>query len=204
MTRFKPDADQLAYIRARAGRESDAQIGAALGLKRAQIAHIRARHGLAGIPGGRTNGVALRWTPEGLAQLHDLYIAKGLPADRVAEIIGDTTAGAVRRKAATCGWKRDPDLAHRNRWASRRGRQAEAPAPPPPPAAASAAASDAEIIARYLAERPPTQCPPGHAAGLTNLEIHTGFTARPESALPYREKHKRTASAGVKARERAA
>lgn len=190
MARFSPNARQVAYIRRYAGKFSDARMAEALGLKRAQVAHIRDARGIKGIPAG---GVVSFWTPERMEVLYRSYIVEGRPASEVARLIGDTNPEAVRKRAEEAKryqgdkWKRDPAYQLANRRANPPSRQRKETAYTPK--TRFMAGTDAELVADFLARQAITVCPTGYAAGLTSYEREIHAAPAPGSSI--REQHAR-------------
>lgn len=126
-------ADELEFVRTASLTMTDRQIADAMGWTIVKVKGVRRTNK---IPSGQVSP----WTPEKVAQLHDLYIVQGVSSGVVGPMLG-CSAAAVRIKAAKMNWVHDPKHANRNRGisvrasaAARRGRVRRAAAVTPPPA----------------------------------------------------------------------
>lgn len=92
-------ADDVAKLREAAKTMSDPQTGALLGWPTWKVQYVRAKEGVEAYQDGF-------WNEARTQQVHRLYILNGVSSEAVGAQLG-CSGMAVRRRAATMGWKRD-------------------------------------------------------------------------------------------------
>lgn len=200
-------AEQLSYIRDRAGKDTDEAIGEHLGFHPRKVAYIRHDNQIK----GRTPGVNRRSEVylAKLAYVKAHYVDLGQSATEVAKALG-ADPKTIRKIAFRQGWTRRREFRNINqalgqarRWEEARAAEAAKPktiiVPP----------TDAELIAAALKAGKLTILPPGQACGLTAWEANLGTYkpspvygwGRPRTAQEADDQRRRAGHRGRKAAE---